>query len=208
MRYPKLGWVVGAALFLLVSALAVWPVMAQEGPSHIVIPAEQNLVLHSADELADVLRKQGMDEASIQRVLELERRIERAHAQGLSYDELRRNMEQWIQELFPKNPTPDASPDRDSSAETPRPLAWFVHYAGIYACCANPAARGDWGMPGYRSVGAWFRSSAGNYYYTSAYCPYSSCSFSHIARGEHNWDYHAVAMWNTWPYWHSAYCYR
>lgn len=136
----RLRWVAGASWLLLIILLGVGPiwakVRAQEGTFQIVIPAEKNLVLHSADELAAVLRKHGMDEDTIQRILELERRIEQAHAQGMSYDKFRRHMEQWIQELFPR----PSSPDTDASSQaSPRPLAWFVDYAGIYACCTHPA---------------------------------------------------------------------
>ncbi len=178
---------------------------AAQAPQTLVITA--NKVLHSPEELAQELRASGMDEGTVSRVMELETRLDRARDQGLSQDDLRSRFLQWVQELFGPGIEP-RSKDADDTGMAPiQPLWWGIHYAPIYASCSNARVRAAWRMPGYRDFQAWFRAYSGNYYWTAGYCPYASCTVTHIASGEVSWDYHAVALPYSWPYWHHAGCY-
>ena len=85
-------------------------VVQQDGV--IVIPPSANRVVRSPEELAAILRQGGVDEAAIQQILEFERRVDEAHRQGLSMEEIRRLTEQWSRELFPGPAIPEAPVDR------------------------------------------------------------------------------------------------
>ena len=200
-----------AGLLILVWALHPQVALAANGEDGfieregvIVIQPSANRVVHSPEELAGILRQGGMDEEAIQRVLELERRIDEAHRQNLPLSEIQHLMEQWTQELFPAPEVPQVPMTPDEKGAIPQPLTWFIHPVGIYACCNR--VREAWGMPGHRYFYAWFRATSGNLYVTSGYCPYNACTIIHRARGDTAWDYHAVALPNRWPYWHRAGC--
>ncbi len=209
----KMRWLL--VLALAVAGLAFWGwSQAQAGDQgeihYIEIGPEENIVLHSPEELAALLRESGVDEASIQNILEFERRVDAAHKAGWSHEQLRKHMEQWIQELFPPPPgwTPEPgepSSLRPDAGPVPGPLTWLSHTAPINACCSRVFGR--WQMPGYRDFWAWFRATSGNLYIVHGYCPYATCTYRHTAWGETAWDYHVVSMWNTLPNWHIAGCY-
>lgn len=198
-----LAAVVGALVWAQSTAHAQEEVVPEgERVGEIVLGPEANTVLHSPEELAAVLRAGGVDPDEVARILEMERRLQQAHDAGLPLDAVREKAREWFEEIFR---APMQGPE-DPSSSLPSPLAWYTHYAGIYATCRVPRVRATWAMPGYRHFYAWFRSWLGNYYVAYGYCPYASCVLAHVASGEYAWDYHAVSMVNTWPYWHTARC--
>ncbi len=190
-----------ALLGIALLALAPWKARAAGTPEHVVVVSE-NKVLHSPEELAEMLRAHGADEAGVQRVLTFERRLNDAERRGLSREQISRLAEQWAQELFLNAP---AETQQGLLAPTIQ-STWYYHTVGIYACCSSPRAHARWSMPGHRSFYAWFRGHSGTYYWVHGYCSYNSCTVYHWASGEHNWDYHTVALPDAWPYWHVAGC--
>ena len=121
-RGKLLGIVVLLSIALL--ALAPWKARAATNTQEHVIVIKENKVLHSPEELAEMLRAHGADEAGVQRGLTFERRLNDAERRGLPLDQIRCLSEKWSQELFP--PPPGAqwiastqSPCLESPAEAP-----------------------------------------------------------------------------------------
>ncbi len=92
-----------ALLGVALLALAPWKAQAAGAPEHVIVVSD-NKVLHPPEELAEMLRAHGADEAGVQRVLTFERRLNDAERRGLPQEEIRRLAEQWAQELFPPPP--------------------------------------------------------------------------------------------------------
>ncbi len=112
-----------ALLGVALLALAPWKARAAGAPEHVIVVSE-NEVLHSPEELAEMLRAHGADEAGVQRVLTFERRLNDAERRGLSLGQIRCLSEKWSQELFPPPPggqwiAPTQSPCLEPPAEAP-----------------------------------------------------------------------------------------